>query len=340
MGVQRLGLVGLSSRGWGPWSRIKLEALQDYLNAFTIASAKTRTLYLDLFAGAPENFERGTGKVILGSGHRALSADPHFDKVVLCELQPKTAENLKKTLDTAFPSRDLVVLAGDCNIEMPKYLRGLSVDWRRYAAVFAMVDQFSAEVTWATLKYLSEWRINKRGFKVELWLYFGHGLLPRGLKLTGDEPDPEYATRVDAMFGTDQWRELWYARRDDVIDGAQFRAELVNLMRWRLEQVLGYQTTIPLEFTNTTGHPIYTVIFATSNDTGLKIMTDVFAKHGVALERMRKVAKAERQIAKEDPGLFGAEEVADMLMDGVSGREPLLPPIEPMRYEPNPMQQH
>lgn len=142
------------------------------------------------------------------------------------------------------------------------------------------------------------------------------------------------------MYGTDQWRELWRARRDNLIDPAQFRAELVNLMRWRLETVLGYETTIPLEFTNTSGHPIYTVIFATSNDTGQKIMTDVFAKHGVALERMRQLAKAERQVSHEPPGLFDAEEVADMLMDGAGGREPLLPPIEPLRYERDPMQPH
>jgi hypothetical protein len=61
-----------------------------------------------------------------------------------------------------------------------------------------------------------------------------------------DEPDPRHAAKVDAMFGTLQWSELWNARRDNVIDGAQFRAELVNLMRWRLENDLGYRTTLPL----------------------------------------------------------------------------------------------
>jgi three-Cys-motif partner protein len=329
----------MAGRGWGPWSRIKLDALEDYLNAFTTASARTRTLYLDLFAGACENFERGTGEVILGSGHRALATDPRFDRVVLCELQPKMSARLAKTLHQAHPERDLVVLAGDCNLEVPNYLRRLTADWRRYAAVFAMVDQYSAEVTWETLTFLSQWRLNKRGFKVELWLYFGHGLLPRGLKMA-DEPDPAYAAKVDAMFGTDHWRELWNARRDELIDAAQFRAELVNLMRWRLETELGYRTTIPLEFTNTNNSPIYTVIFATSNDTGEKIMADVFAKHGVALERMRKIAKAEKRIAKEGQGLFGADEMAEMMMSGSQDRETLLPPIEPMRYVRNPMQEH
>ncbi|WP_255785797.1 three-Cys-motif partner protein TcmP [Mycobacteroides abscessus] len=325
----------MTGRGWGPWSRIKLEALSDYLNAFTRASKMAgHTLYLDLFAGAPDNFERGTGNVILGSGHRALSTSPTFDRVVLCEYQPRTAEALRKTLEAAYPNRDLVVLPGDCNVEMPKHLSTYDHSWRRGAAVFAMVDQYSAEVTWDTLGYLANWRKNPRGFKVELWLYFGHALLPRGLQLNGNEPDPEYAQRVDRMFGTSQWRELWRARRDDVLNAEQFRAELVNLMRWRLEKVLGYATTIPLEFTNTTGHPIYTVIFATANSTGDKIMGSVFAKHGVALEKMRATKKVERVLSKDvADSLFGAEEIVE-LVTKASVREPLAPPVEPLRYPP------
>ena len=118
-----------------------------------------------------------TGEVILGSGQRALAAMPPITRVVLCELQTRTANRLESTLREAYPDRDLVALAGDGNVEIRCYLKTLTVDWRRYAAVFAMVDQYSAEVTWETLKYLSTWRLNRRGFKVELWLYFGHGLL-------------------------------------------------------------------------------------------------------------------------------------------------------------------
>lgn len=326
----------MAGRGWGQWSRIKLEALSDYLSAFTRASKTAgHTLYLDLFAGAPDNFERGTGNVILGSGHRALSTSPAFDRVVLCEYQPRTAESLRKTLESAHPNRGLVVLPGDCNVEIPKHLNTYGYSWRRGAAVFAMVDQYSAEITWDTLRYLANWRQNKRGFKVELWLYFGHALLPRGLQFTGDEPDPKYAQRVDRMFGTSQWRELWQARRDRMLNAEQFRNELVNLMRWRLEKELGYATTIPLEFTNTTGHPIYTVIFATSNPTGDKIMGSVFAKHGVALEKMRTTKKVERRLAKDtDDGLFGAEEIVE-LVTKTSAREPLAPPVEPLRYVPD-----
>jgi three-Cys-motif partner protein len=73
----------LAGRGWRPWSRIKLDALEDYLAAFTKASQIARgTVYLDLFAGAFKNKDRLTGAPIMGSPYRALSVEPEFSKIV------------------------------------------------------------------------------------------------------------------------------------------------------------------------------------------------------------------------------------------------------------------
>jgi phosphate transport system protein len=84
-------------------------------------------------------------------GYRPVPFEPPFDRVVLCELPPRTAKQLERTLREAHPGPDLVVLTGDCNVEVPKYLQTLNLDWRRYAAVFTMVDQYSAEVSWEAL---------------------------------------------------------------------------------------------------------------------------------------------------------------------------------------------
>src|ERR1700722_13927687 len=92
-------------------------------------------------------------------------------------MQTKTAYRPESALREAYTDRDLVALAGDCNVEIPCNIKSLTVDWRRNAAVFAMVDQYGAVMTWETLKYLSTWRLNRRGLNVELWLYLGHGLL-------------------------------------------------------------------------------------------------------------------------------------------------------------------
>ena len=76
------------------------------------------------------------------------------------------------------------------------------------------------------------------------------------------------------------------------------------------------------------------------NDTGQKIMADVFAKHGITLERMRGLAKAERQLKKQEPGLFDVDEVADMRKSTYATASLYSPPIEPMRNVPNRMLLH
>lgn len=53
------------------------------------------------------------------------------------------------------------------------------------------------------------------------------------------------------MFGTDVWTEALDATRADELGPADFRSELTNLMRWRLEQELGYKTTLVFKVTNT-----------------------------------------------------------------------------------------
>ena len=77
---------------WGWWTRHKLQILQDYLNAFARASSSAaERIYLDLFAGWPENASRETDEIVLGSIHRALGARPPFTRVCLFEVDGKAA---------------------------------------------------------------------------------------------------------------------------------------------------------------------------------------------------------------------------------------------------------
>ena len=49
---------------------------------------------------------------------------------------------------------------------------------------------------------------------------------------------------MSAMFGTDIWLAAPTAARANLLTGTQFRSELTNLMRWRLQRYLGYQATL------------------------------------------------------------------------------------------------
>jgi hypothetical protein len=74
------------------------------------------------------------------------------------------------------------------------------------------------------------------------------------------------------MFGTEEWQLIYEARLSGAITPARARDEYVNLMRWRLENVLGYKWTHALELMTERNQPLYDMIFATDHDAGNRII--------------------------------------------------------------------
>ncbi|HEY5877564.1 MAG TPA: three-Cys-motif partner protein TcmP [Nakamurella sp.] len=295
------------NRQWGYWTEHKLDMLSQYLPAFTTASKGAgATVYLDLFAGAAQNTSRTTGRPIDGSPRIALATTPSFTKVVLFEL-PTQAKRLEADLRQSFPGRGITVYEGDCNRRIDAALAAL-VPYS-HAATFALIDQFAAEVEWSTLAKLAAFkkaRQDGKRYKVELWLLLAHSMLPRGLS-AADYPTWEaFAARVDALYGTRDWAPIYSARTDDVLEPAELRRELVNLMRWRLERVLGYGSTHSFEMKNTNGSPIYTMIFATDNAAGDRIMSFIYDKAAKQRPKMQAEAAAlMRERREEKAGILG-----------------------------------
>jgi three-Cys-motif partner protein len=281
----------------------------------------------------------------MGSPYRALSVEPEFSKVVGFEKQPRTAKTLEDKLRAAFPGRDVTVVPGDCNATAPSILQSMDPYWRR-KPTFAMIDQYWAEIHWTTLQALAQHRLvsapGRPRRKVELWLYFGDAFIPRALGSQKPDEAEAAALKVDAMYGTAEWRYLLQARRDKLLSGKGFKDELVNLMRWRLENDLGYETTIPLEFYNEHGGGLYTVIFATDHPVGAKIISHIFKSSKGALERMVRLRKARDVLEREAAASaqLGQDSLFDLTADEALGTpskdtsdfELLGPPQPPFFY--------
>src|SRR5579859_5194599 len=75
-------------RSWDWWTEQKLDILADYLAGFTRASKKAgTTVYLDLFAGQPDNVSRERDeRQIHGSARRALDTSPPLSVLRFFEL--------------------------------------------------------------------------------------------------------------------------------------------------------------------------------------------------------------------------------------------------------------
>ena len=133
-------------------------------------------------------------------------------------------------------------------------------------------------------------------------------MLPRGLSADRLAADKAFTKRVDALYGTRDWERFYEAELAGKLFPAEFRDELVNLMRWRLQNVLGYARTHAFELKNTNGNPIYTMIFATDNLAGDRIMASIYGKAAALRPQMQAEAAACAQARRDEergtPGLF------------------------------------
>lgn len=293
----------MAGRSWGYWTRGKLDVLRAYLDAFTTAT-KNRTserIYLDLFAGEVENHERLTDEHIDGSARVALNIeDPPFSKLRFFELESNAAK-LEAELRGEFPGRDIIVYGGDCNERIHDALTALRpYSW---APTFAFVDPNGMQAAWSTLAALADFRRN-RSTKVEMFILFAAPMFIRVLPVDGSQIRSRDADKLDLLFGSAEWRQIYEARLSGVIGAAEAREQYLNFMRWRLESVLGYEWTHPLEICNTNGSAIYYMIFATDHEAGTRIMSSIYANAAAEFPAMRERARRRRQRAREeDQGL-------------------------------------
>jgi three-Cys-motif partner protein len=296
-------------RYWGFWTRGKLDLLRRYLDAFTTASSlkANERVYLDLFGGQPLNRERVTLADLDGSAKIALSIDnPPFTRLRFFELQPY-AGRLRSSLVAHHHGRDFDVIPGDCNRTIAEALTSLRPYW--WAPTFAFVDPNGPDIHWSTLEALASFK-KPTTTKTEIWLLLAVGMFTRTLRVDGDVR-AEAATKLTKMYGTDDWWAIYRARVAGALSPGVAREEYVNLMRWRLQHVLGYRWTHPLEIFNERGHSIYHMIFATDHRAGHQIMTSLYDKAANEFPAMRTAARRRRiHLAEEAAGiasLFGPE---------------------------------
>ena len=273
-------------REWKYWTRNKLQILAGYLPAFNVASKRSRErLYIDLMAGDPVNRDRDTHDEFDGSARLALAASPGFTRLALCE-RPEKVPALQADLAERFPGdRRYRIYPGDSNVTVDQVLNDLA-SWR-WAPTFAFIDQQAAEVRWETLAKLAAFRSGNH--KTEIWILASPTMITKGVQGTHGR---DFAERVDRLYGTDDWQRIQDARRAGGISPDEYRDEMVNLLRWRLENDFGYAITERIPMHMPTGMPIYDMVFATDHEVGQTIMTHLYRT--AARREPNMVAEIER----------------------------------------------
>jgi three-Cys-motif partner protein len=233
--------------------------------------------------------------------------------MAFCE-KPEKAVALEAYLRPRHPSRHFHVYPGDCNQTIDRVLMDLE-PWR-WAPTFVFIDQQAAEIHWQTLTKLAAFRTGER--KAELWILMSPAEITRGVAGTNGAA---FAARVDALYGNNTWRRIQAARGREVIPPEEYRDQMVNLLRWQLEQDLGYSMTarIPMKMPN--NMPLYDMVFATDHPVGNKIMTHLYQNAAKREPGMIQEAKARAKRQREDRAgmvpLFDMEP-ADVTVDSIA----------------------
>ena len=321
-------MASAAKQSWGFWTQSKLQILEDYLAAFlTASSGRARGANdLDAFAGDGAGRDRIPDVDFDGSARIAATAAANndssfrFSHLRFVELNATRAGEIRNEFETDFPGRDIKVLDGDCNVEIPALLRRMPQDLAWYPT-FAFLDPFGIELHWDTIRALADHKRSKT-YKIELFMLFATPAIMRIAGLTPERAVPNAEGRLSALFGCEDWRPIVEARRTGAIGGDQAREAFVNLMRWRLANDLDYQSTHVLEFKNSTGTPIYHMVFATDNDAGDRIMANLYA---TAAARNQDMAQEAREHKTGAASLF-----ADSAIKPPTYRAS--PPVDPGEY--------
>lgn len=151
----------------GPWTRLKLAILQDYLSFFTRALGKTpfNLHYADAFAGTGnQSFEDENGQGTFfehedmeGSARIALNIEPPFDGYHFNDLSKEHYEALKELL-TEYPGKQPITTI--TNLDANDFVKQFCGSLRSNDRAILFIDPYNTELNWKTLTYVARYPLD------------------------------------------------------------------------------------------------------------------------------------------------------------------------------------
>jgi three-Cys-motif partner protein len=275
----------------GPWAKEKLDALGQYLSFYTTVLKKQGrwlrgTIFFDAFAGAglarvrikedknlPADFftsdiQIGAAETafLKGSPRVALDIRNPFTRYIFVDRNPERIAELRALKLEYEGKRDIIVQQDDANAALRNWL-ATPIDWRAHRAV-VFLDPFGMHVPWATIDALAATKA------IEVLINFPFGMAINRLLTRSGSIDATWQASLDEFFGSGDWRTTAYEETRDLFGSRQNKVGDAEhrILQWysdRLQNVFGYVSTARL-IRNTRGNPLYYLIWAGPNATGLK----------------------------------------------------------------------
>lgn len=275
----------------GAWAVKKLDALENYLSAYTRVlknQAWCETIYVDAFAGAGSSRLRqaqqtkdnlldqkafelldvetiaAVEEYVHGSPLRALSIPFPFDKYFFFDSDPVRALMLEE-LKQKHVSLKIDVRVGDANALIAKLIPEI----KRYNRVFAFLDPYGPQLDWKTVSALAHTEVVEVLINLPI-----HMAINRMLPNSGDVPE-NWVGEISRVFGSDEWRGAAYISSKTLMGERLIKAEnaseqLLQLYHRNLGKMFKY-VSVPRLVRNTRMAPLYYLIWAGQNVKGFEI---------------------------------------------------------------------
>jgi len=287
--------------GWGGnWTEVKLEAFENYVNAYlTIMNAQKQkyngwptTIYFDGFAGSGERISTSIVdenhlledylvkeelEVYKGSAERVLSLNQQFDYYFFVDSDEPSINSLEKILkEKGIVNERCYFVRDDVNNQLDQFSKFINDK----KAALVLLDPFGMQIDWSSIEKLK----NKR---IDLWILVPSGvIINRFLDRKGKLI---FSRKLQSYFGLTEVeiKERFYETESvETLFGSVDITSKINdsvnkiavLYIERLKRIWKFVSDEPLKLYNSKNVPIYHFVFASNNQTALKIARQIIEK--------------------------------------------------------------
>ena len=262
----------------GYWSEVKLDIVKKYASAYSTIMARQASIkrhtYIDAFAGAGQHISKATGDLVPGSRLNALGITPPFTELHFIDLDGRRAKELRKL--TA-GDKKVKVHDGDCNEIL---LRDVfpRCQYSDYSRALCLLDPYKLNVNWEVLQ--------TAGAMKSVEVFYNFMIMDANMNVfwrDRSKVTSAQAARMTGVWGDGSWPSAAYQKKRDLFGDLEEKApneDIALAFRDRLKTVAGFKyVPDPIPMRNSRGAVVYYLFFASPNETGGRIVQEIFDKY-------------------------------------------------------------
>jgi len=287
----------MAKKSWGgPWTKKKLEAFSKYVWSYLTIMKKFpfwKTIYFDGFAGSGSRKEIKKNTPLLslfnltneeenlykGAAERVIDLKDNlsFDYYYFIDTDKKALNKLKEKLLKKSNGKKLIFRHDDVNNQLKKLAETLKKG--KYVAL-VFLDPFGMQIKWDSIAQL-------KGTRSDVWILIPTGVIVN--RLLDKKGKLKFKDKLEDFFGlsVNEIESIFYRKKtistlfndeeEQMIKITEPIKKIAEVYTERMSTIWKYVTE-PLVLKNSTGVPIFHLVFASNNKTAYNIASQIIEK--------------------------------------------------------------